>query len=172
MATLPQYAINLHESIRWLWDWLWDRADWLGWLSLLSLLTLLSSAIILPWLVARLPEDYFLDHPSPPPSTVQPTLWRWLGWLARNMIGLVFFLAGLAMLVLPGQGVLTLLVSLIWLDFPYKRSWEQTLFRFPAIHGPANWIRFQSGKPPLRIPPNSTSQPLDDQVPPEEKEHV
>ena len=88
------------------------------------------------------------------------------------MIGLVFFLAGLAMLVLPGQGVLTLLVSLIWLDFPYKRSWEQTLFRFPAIHGPANWIRFQSGKPPLRIPPNSTSQPLDDQVPPEEKEHV
>ena len=43
-----------------------------------------------------------------------------LMWGLRNAVGLVLVTAGLAMLVLPGQGIITLLVGIILMDFPGK----------------------------------------------------
>ena len=45
---------------------------------------------------------------------------RWIGFLIKNVLGVILVLMGLAMLVLPGQGVLTLLIGISLLDFPWQ----------------------------------------------------
>ena len=60
-------------------------------------------------------------------------------------------LAGLAMLVLPGQGLLTILIGLMLLDFPGKRRLERRIVARPAILAMLNRMRARRGRDPLRV---------------------
>ena len=71
---------------------------------------------------------------------------------AKNLAGAVLVLAGLAMLVLPGQGLLTIVVGLLFLDFPGKRSLELRLVRHPPVLRTINWLRATAHRPPLQMP--------------------
>ena len=42
--------------------------------------------------------------------------------VVKNGFGLFLLIAGILMLVLPGQGILTVLISLLFLDFPGRRK--------------------------------------------------
>ena len=106
----------------------------LGWLSAASVLMFFGSLIAVPWLVVRIPADYFLRQ--------RHYVDRWrprhpllrLAFLAlKNLLGVVLVLAGVAMLVLPGQGILTILVGLLFLDFPGKFALERRLARQPPV---------------------------------------
>jgi len=57
----------------------------------------------------------------------------------------------LAMLVLPGQGLLTMFISLMLLDFPGKRRLEQSIVRRPIILRSINWLRERHHRPPLEL---------------------
>lgn len=57
------------------------------------------------------------------------------------------------MLVLPGQGLVTILAGLLLLDFPGKFKLERALVRQPAVMNALNWIRVRRGRPPLQVPP-------------------
>lgn len=124
----------------------------IGWFAAISLATFVISAVALPWLLTRLPEDYF-DETSPtahPPWPRQRALyWAWR--LLKNFLGAVLLLAGFVMLLTPGQGLLTILAG-IWLaDFPGKRRWERHLIGRPKVLTSINWIRQKAGQPPLRV---------------------
>jgi hypothetical protein len=70
----------------------------------------------------------------------------------KNAVGSVLVIAGILMLVLPGQGILTLFVGLTLVDFPGKRRLELWLIRKrPVLHA-VGWIRSKSGRPALRLP--------------------
>jgi hypothetical protein len=56
---------------------------------------------------------------------------------------------GLAMLVLPGQGILTILIGVMLLDFPGKRRWELWLIRRRGVRHSIDWIRQRAARPPL-----------------------
>ena len=56
------------------------------------------------------------------------------------------------MLVLPGQGLLTIFVALVLLDFPGKLRLERWLIRKPAVRRPIDWIRAKAGREPIRPP--------------------
>jgi hypothetical protein len=76
-----------------------------------------------------------------------------LAFLAlKNLFGGVLVLAGVAMLVLPGQGILTILVGLMFLDFPGKFALERRLARQPPVLRAINWIRARGGRKPLEMP--------------------
>lgn len=51
-------------------------------------------------------------------------LLRLIGLIVKNIVGAVLFLGGLAMLFLPGQGLLTMLIGISLMDFPRKRELE------------------------------------------------
>ena len=125
----------------------------IGWISGISLATFVVSAVTLPWLLTRLPEDYF-DKTTPEPHPLWPRhralYWAWR--LLKNLLGVVLLLAGFVMLVIPGQGVLTILAGLWLMDLPGKRHWERRLIVHPKVWASINWIRQKSGKPPLRVP--------------------
>jgi hypothetical protein len=96
-----------------------------------------------------LPADHFAAS-----RTEAPREWSVVGWglrLGKNLLGLVFVLAGLAMLVLPGQGLLTLLIGLLLLDFPGKRAIERRLVARPTLRAFLDRMRAKRGAPPLQL---------------------
>ncbi len=113
-----------------------------------SVFTFVGSLVLLPLLVARLPADYFARDEAPAGARAHPVLRAALG-LGRNLLGGLLVLAGLAMLVLPGQGLLTLLAGLVLSDFPGKRRLELRLVRRPAVLRALNWMRRRAGRPAL-----------------------
>lgn len=131
-----------------------DHAQWIGWLSAISLALFVGTLLALPPLVARIPEDYFARRRRA--RFLRQGSRRWLGYAAlagKNLMGGLLVLAGLAMLVLPGQGVVTILSGLLLLDFPGKFRLERSLVRQPAVMKALNWIRLRRGVPPLQPPP-------------------
>jgi hypothetical protein len=49
----------------------------------------------------------------------------------------------------PGQGVLTILLGIMLLDFPGKRALETRIVGRPRVNGAVNALRARFGKPPL-----------------------
>lgn len=116
-------------------------------LALISLVMFFGSLIVVPWLIGRLPEDYFLSHwQRVDAHRSRHPLGKHLIPLLRNLLGCVLLLAGVAMLLLPGQGLLTMVIGLCLMDFPGKRKVLDWLVGRPAIQQGLNWIRRKRGK--------------------------
>ena len=125
-------------------------ADLLTLLGLLSVVTFVGSLVAVPWLIGRMRADYFLTHWQVVQARHRrhPALALTV-FLARNTLGLLLVAAGLAMLFLPGQGLLTVLIGVCVMDFPGKRGLLQRLVRGPKVQGARNWIRRKRGKEPF-----------------------
>ncbi len=138
----------------------WDEFQFGQWISdhklilLLSVGTFVVSIVAVPLIIARLPKDYFLRGERPITEEVQEDhpIIRWLFLIGKNLLGAVLVLGGIAMLVLPGQGVLTILIGLMLLDFPGKRNVERWILRQTAVEKVVNWIRKKRGREPLLFP--------------------
>jgi hypothetical protein len=65
------------------------------------------------------------------------------------MLGAILVAAGLAMLMLPGQGILTILIGLGVMNFPGKYRLERWIISRPTVLKAVNWIRSKSHHPPL-----------------------
>ncbi len=57
------------------------------------------------------------------------------------------------MLILPGQGILTMAVGLMLMDFPNKYQVERWLVSRKRVLRAMNWFRRQANKNPLVIEP-------------------
>jgi len=134
-------------------DWLSEYRDVLAWVALGSVGFLVISLAALPWLLGLLPADWF--------SSEQPQGLSWQSHhplvaimvrIGRNLAGAVLLLAGVAMLVLPGQGILTILAAFVLLDLPGKRRFEIFLVRKPRILAALNWLRKRRGVAPFSGP--------------------
>jgi hypothetical protein len=128
--------------------------DTLVTLTALSVVFFVGSLIAIPFILVRLPTDFF--------DTRVPRRWmedhhpvlRLLGHLAKNVVGAIFLFAGFLMLFLPGQGILTMLIGITMLDFPGKRKLEAKMIGQPAVLNAINGMREKFGKPPLTIAPH------------------
>ena len=67
----------------------------------------------------------------------------------KNILGLMLLVLGLLMLVLSGQGILTLLAGLVLLDFPGKFLLLRWLARKERVLRALNWIRKKGHKEPF-----------------------
>jgi hypothetical protein len=131
--------------------WLEEYEALLWSLTALSVFMFFATLIAMPLVIARLPADYFTRRPVRDWPTRYPAM-HLLLVVAKNALGVVLLLAGLAMLVLPGQGLLTIFVAIMLLDFPRKRDLERWLIRRRPIFRAANWIRAKRHRPPLELP--------------------
>ncbi len=71
--------------------------------------------------------------------------------LVKNLLGVAIVLLGIALLVLPGQGLLTILIGVVLIDFPGKYKFQRWLISREPVHKSANWLRKQGGKEPLSL---------------------
>ncbi len=122
-------------------------------LTVLSIVFFVGSLIAIPFILVRLPTDFFDTRvPRRWMENHHPVL-RLLGHLAKNVVGAIFVFAGFLMLFLPGQGILTMLIGITMLDFPGKRKLEAKMIGQPAVLNAINGMREKFGKPPLTIAP-------------------
>jgi len=124
-----------------------------GWLFGLSLVAFVATLVVIPIVVIRMAPDYFVaDRPAASSWRGRHGAMRLAGRIAKNALGVFFLLTGIAMLVLPGQGILTMLIGLTLLDFPRKRGLERWVIRCRPISGLINRLRARAGHPPLIVP--------------------
>jgi len=117
-----------------------------------SAVVFLVSIVAAPMLIARLPADYFA-HPTRPRGTLDrlAPVWRWTLVCAKNLLGAALLLAGLAMLVLPGQGLLTIFAGLMLIDLPGKYRVERWLVARRPVRRALDWLRRRRGRPDLQL---------------------
>jgi hypothetical protein len=115
----------------------------------ISLVCCVVSLVVATWAVRRLPADYLL-HAS---SGEDPTPISRVSLVLRNLLGGVLLLLGVLMLILPGQGLLTIVAALAVMSFRSKRRLEQRLLGRPHLLALINRLRQRSGHPPLLAPP-------------------
>ena len=128
-----------------------DHAVLLSWLGGASLLMFIGSLIGVPLVVVQLPEDYlhrehklFRDWPR----------YLFLPFMfLKNALGILFFLSGIAMFFLPGQGLLTMFIGLVLLDFPRKQILVRRILGYRRILTVINRLRTKFGKHKLEPPP-------------------
>jgi len=118
---------------------------------LLFVVTFTISLAIVSFIMVRIPPDYFhKDRPRDLWSDRHPAV-RWLGMFAKNLLGVVLVVLGILMSIpgVPGQGVLTILLGIMLLDFPGKRTLEYKLVSRPQVLKTINKLRQRFGKPSL-----------------------
>ena len=123
-------------------DWLRQHETLMIGLGVFSIASLVLVAILLPVIVVRLPADHFVreHHVGEGPR-------GWLDWIwhiGKNLLGFVFVLGGLAMLVLPGQGVLTIVIGILMMPWKLMASADAYIFNwlvgYSALLGPVAGI--------------------------------
>jgi len=140
-----------------MWDWLSEHEDWLAFLGIGSAVMLVGSALAVPWIVLRLPADA-LRRPNPLDAwgKVHPVL-RIVVIVARNCVGVPLVLIGivLAIPLVPGQGLLTIILGLLIMEFPGKWWLEHKLVGHSVVMRLLNWIRRKGHREPL-LPPEQS----------------
>jgi hypothetical protein len=98
-----------------------------------------------------LPADYFVRAPERRGFWQSHRALRLTLLVAKNLLGVVVLAAGavMALPLVPGPGVLFILLGLGFIDFPGKRSLELRLLRQPHVLSPVNKMRARFGKPPI-----------------------
>lgn len=131
-------------------------SEYAAWLVGLSLLTFIVSLLLLPFLVTRIPVDYFC-HPRRErlANRSRHPLFRLLISGLKNVLGLVLILLGIAMLFLPGQGLLSIFIGLMVMNYPGKYRLERWIIQRPAVLTSVNWLRRKYYRPPLQLPKNT-----------------
>jgi hypothetical protein len=70
----------------------------------------------------------------------------------KNVLGLLLIIAGLVMLLVPGQGLLTVVVGLVLTDFPGKFRLQRWIVSRKSVWRSIQWLRKRAGKEPLKRP--------------------
>jgi len=132
-----------------------------SWLAGLSLATFLLSLLFIPLLISKLDANCFLLIHTAKNAPPERTFLRFFASLLRNLLGLILFFAGVAMLFLPGQGLLTMLLGILLLSIPGKQRLITSLTRGTAVRQSLDWLRKKAGKEPFRWPDRTQTPPLD-----------
>lgn len=106
-----------------------------------SVVAVAASIVLVPRFLAKLPPNYLQQGEEPQHSLPLR--------IARNVLGVVLVALGVAMLLLPGQGLLTLLVGLLLVDFPGKHELVRRLMSRPKVLSLVNKLRSHRGAGPL-----------------------
>jgi hypothetical protein len=140
--------------------WLRGHETLLWWVGALSILTFVGTLVALPMVVVQLPADYFTRDHHATRHHKQTAALRLPGLLGKNLLGIVLVCMGVAMLVLPGQGMLTMLIGLMLINFPGKRALELRLVRQPTVLRAMNWMRAKAHQPALDLPTSALTSPV------------
>ncbi len=124
------------------------------WLAILSSILSIAVGAIGLWLLVRLPEDHFLrsgEDPAPPGR--HPALHLAL-MILKNLIGGMIVLLGalMSLPLVPGPGIVMLILGLSLMSFPGKRKLELKLLKIPLALDAVNWLRRRNGRAPFRLP--------------------
>jgi hypothetical protein len=117
----------------------------------LFLVTFTASLGLVSLILVKLPADYFCSHYDRQLWSGRAPALRITAAIAKNVLGALLIVLGIIMSLpgVPGQGLLTILLGIMLVDFPGKDRLEQRLLQRPAIRNSIDKLRARFGKPPL-----------------------
>ncbi len=118
---------------------------------LIFAITFAVSLGIVSIIVVKIPPTYFReDHPRDLWTDRSAPL-RIAGIVGKNILGFLLVALGIVLSLpgVPGQGLLTILLGVMLLDFPGKRRLERKLISRPTVLSTVNRLRHRFGKPAL-----------------------
>ncbi len=148
-------TVDTMKVVAALYEWAGHHSLILWGVSAVSLIMFIGTVAMLPFFASRIPEDYFLRSRTRPPLRCSNSPARLLYLIVKNLAGIVFIIAGIIMLFIPGQGIITILIGVMLMNFPGKRSLALRIIRHPKVFGAINWMRARSQRPPLVLPGSS-----------------
>ena len=121
--------------------------------ALIFLVTFIGNLAIVTFILVKLPTDYFKKNrktkfwAGPRPAVHAAKV------IGKNLLGVLLVAVGIVLSLpgVPGQGLLTVLLGVMLVDFPGKRTVEQKLLKRPAITNGITRLRGKFGKPPLEL---------------------
>ena len=112
--------------------------------------------IVLSYIITQMDKRYFIrkslyadDSSDSPNLTLINKSLTYAVSIIKIIVGIFLFLCGLVMLVLPGQGLITMLIGLSLVPFPGKSKIEQSLLSRKSVKVSLNWIRVKANKEPF-----------------------
>ena len=133
-----------------------DNSMFLALLGGASLVLFVGTLLAIPLLVVSIPRDYFMSsHAAAFGFGKRHPALRIALLVVKNIAGTLCLAAGFVMLFIPGQGLLTMFIGVLLLNFPGKRRMELRLVQHPQVRHGIDWIRRRAGKEPLRLPEQS-----------------
>jgi hypothetical protein len=122
-------------------------------IGMLSVIVFTGTLVAIPMLVIHIPADYFTRRKRTSDGSPKRYSAVRLGTIVlKNILGAIFVLAGIALLVLPGQGIITLLIGIMLLNFPGKFALERRIIEQKSVLHAVNWMRLKARKPALKLP--------------------
>jgi len=138
-------------------DFLADFFSGLSWRTILIWVlvfvgTFLLNLGIVSFILVKLPKDHFKSDKSKRVSGSNATI-RVLKVIGKNVAGWLLIALGIVLSLpgVPGQGLLTVLLGVMLVDFPGKHRLEQKLLSRPGIINTINRLRGRFGKPALEL---------------------
>jgi len=121
--------------------------------ALIFLVTFIVNLAIVTFILVKLPTDYFKKNrktkfwAGPRPAVHAAKV------IGKNLLGVLLIAVGIVLSLpgVPGQGLLTVLLGVMLVDFPGKRTVEQKLLKRPSITNGITRLRKKFGKPPLEL---------------------
>ncbi len=132
-------------------NWITIDEATIWYLAAFSIVSFIGTLLLVPVLVIRIPEDYFAEkkrHRWEPWAHEHPLI-RWSLLIAKNSLGYIIIILGIAMLVLPGQGILTILIGIMFINFPGKYRLERWVVMRAPVLNTINKLRQRAGRAPL-----------------------
>jgi len=119
--------------------------------ALLFLITFSISLAIVSVIMVKIPPDYFKKDRPRKLWADKPKAVRYLGIFGKNLLGVVLVVLGILMSLpgVPGQGILTILLGVMLLDFPGKQQLEPRIVSRPKVLDNIYTLRHKFGKPEL-----------------------
>ena len=119
----------------------------------LFLASFLINLAIVSFILVKLPADHFSKSRKRKFLDGYNPAVRVAALIGKNILGVLLVALGVVLSLpgVPGQGLLTILLGIMLLDFPGKHRLEQKLLSRPSIVNAINSLRGRFGKPPLEL---------------------
>ena len=118
---------------------------------LIFVLTFGANLAIVSLVLVKLPATYFKRSHKRKFLATRPPIIRWLAIIGKNLLGVVLVVVGILLSLpgVPGQGILTILLGVMLLDFPGRPRLEHWLVSRPRILRTINKLRHRFSKQAL-----------------------
>ena len=115
--------------------------------------TFVANIALVSFILVKIPSDYFKKtHKTQFWAGPNPALHA-AKVIGKNILGVFLVVLGIILSIpgVPGQGLLTILLGIVLLDFPGKRHLERKLLSRQEIVKTIDRLRKKFNKPPLEI---------------------
>ena len=130
----------------------WISKDTLLWVSTISGVGLIAMAIVTPWLIVRMPEDFFSNPQRYDWLKRKPVMIRIPVRILKNLLAIALVVVGIVMFLTPASGLFPILLGVVLADVPGKAKLQRWILCRKTIRKSMNWLRRKFHRKPVQMP--------------------